>query len=593
MINKENYFDTVKSITVSKLPENLKKGYLFVQQTTQDHSTWKFYNQHQDIKTKAERYFTLLNEFLKKQSPTQHKTEIKLTEKTAREYAKEFIRGYVQRGDSYESIASSYMGTANGKYHANIKKGKIIIDDGTAGKFSYSFTVRSIYDDLTKEKNLSHKKPTLKNETPAKKVKAETTSTKPKTVSINYDHSKPFERMDDEIKFIKRYLLLHGKVKTKVHIINFINALQRAILEKRIRKTSKYAKEIMQIQKQLLTAHGVMGNEQTFELGASTIKHFSEIVGSVRIRLSTQYLKRFVGIQGKNITKEKAKRLLNLILDAIENNKISKSDPYYESTMKIGNALNKFIELAKPNETLEIHQQALNGLNGLNGALGCNCDCNKPKSHKHKSLNGIEASETEAPQVMSVDEAKGQKYNSVPLGDKWKQLLGEICLPTHLFVYGSGGSGKTSFALLFTQHLASLGYKILYVAGEQFDTPPFTKLLNQLNIVAGDNYKIVGKLDTLNPSEFDFVALDTKDSLDIDTLEFLRLKEENKNQSFIVVSHGIKGGDFKGKEQWRNIVDIMVHGEYGVIRTGHDKNRWGGSGEMLIYDHPNQYQIKE
>ena len=175
----------------------------------------------------------------------------------------------------------------------------------------------------------------------------------------------------------------------------------------------------------------------------------------------------------------------------------------------------------------------------------------------------------------------------------WKQLLGEICLPTHLFVYGSGGSGKTSFALMFTQHLATLGYKILYVAGEQFDTPPFTKLLNQLNISAGDNYKIVGKLDTLNPADFDFVVLDTKDSLDIDTTEFMQLKEQFNQQSFIIVSHGIKGGDFKGKEQWRNIVDVMVFGEHGTIRTGHDKNRWGGAGELYIYDHESQYVVRD
>ncbi len=39
-------------------------------------------------------------------------------------------------------------------------------------------------------------------------------------------------------------------------------------------------------------------------------------------------------------------------------------------------------------------------------------------------------------------------------------------------------------------------------------------------------YKIVGKLATLNPADFDFVALDTKDSLEIDTLQFLKLTGE-------------------------------------------------------------------
>lgn len=570
MITKENYFEKVKTIPFSKLPENLKKGFLFVQQSTENYTTWKFYDQHVGIQVKVDKYVALLNEQLN------HKPQKVITESTARGYAKDFIRAYVNRGDSYDSLDKSHMGLANGDYHINIRQHKIIIDEIKNQSTNFSFSLKSIYDEL-------------KNESKPKKVKAENRTTKSASLRVSYDHSKPFERIDDEIKFIKRYLSLHEKSRTKTQILNFINALQRAIIEKRIRKTSKYSNEVMQVQKQLLTAYGMMGNEQVFELGASTIKRFSDIVGSARIRLSTQYLKRFISIQGKNITKDKAKRLLGVILDAIETNKISKADPYYSNVMQVGNALNKFIEIAKEHETLEIHQQTLNGLNGV---LGCNCDCQKNTRAKKQHLNGLDGIE-DTPQVMSVDDVKQKKYNAVPLGDKWKVLLGDICLPTHLFVYGSGGSGKTSFALLFTQHLATLGYKILYVAGEQFDTPPFTKLLNQLNISAGDNYSIVGKLDTLNPADFDFVVIDTKDSLDIDTTEFLKLKEQFNKQSFIIVSHGIKNGEFKGKEQWRNIVDVMVYGEHGVIRTGHDKNRWGGAGEMLIYDHASQYLIKE
>ncbi|MBA2613342.1 MAG: hypothetical protein H0U95_15345 [Bacteroidetes bacterium] len=543
-----------------------------MQQATEDHSTWQVYNTQENIREKIERYFKLLNEHLKNHSVK------KLNEAIAKGYAKNFIGDYVHRGDTYESLAKSHMGAGNSEYRADIKQNKIIVSDANNLNNKFSFSLKTIYNEL-------------KNEKKVKTVKGKPTPNKPAPVRINYDHSKPYERVDDEIKFIKRYLALHGKSKTKAQMLSFINALQKAIVEKRIRKTSKYAAEIMQVQKQLVTAYEVMGNEHTFELGASTIKKFSDIVGSVRIRLSTQYLKRFVGIQGKNITKDKATRLLNVILDALETNKISKADPYYQSTMKIGNALNTFVEKAKEGETLEIHQQALNGLNGV---LGCNCDCDcaNNKESKKQTLTCLDGVD-ETPQVMSVEDVKHKKYNSVPLSDKWKALLGEICLPTHLFVYGSGGSGKTSWALLFTQHLATLGYKILYVAGEQFDTPPFTKLLNQLNIIAGDNYKIVGKLDTLNPADFDFVVLDTKDSLEIDTMQFLKLKEDFKQQSFIIVSHGIKTGEFKGKEQWRNIVDVMVYGENGTIRTGQDKNRWGGAGEMFIYDHENQYVIKE
>lgn len=441
---------------------------------------------------------------------------------------------------------------------------------------------RSIHDKPKKATSIKEAKETSK-------PKTDPIPDKSQSVRVNYEHSKPVDRLSDEIKFIKRYLSLHNRVKTKAQIHNFINSLQRAIMEKRIRKNSVYADEIMNMQKQLRTAFKVMKKDDRFILAPAALKRCLDIVGSYRIRSSTQLLKRYISIQGKFFTKSKATTLLRSIESGLKTAKIKSTDPYFEQIKRVTNSLKWFVQNATLEDTLEIHQEALNG---LNSALGCaeGCQCNK--KHSGRSTHGLGAID-EAPQVMSVDEVKSRKYSIVNLSLKWRELLGDICLPTHFFVYGSGGSGKSSFTLLFTQHLASLGYKILYVAGEQFDTPPFTKLLNQLNIIAGENYKIVPKLETLNPADFDFVVLDTKDSLDIDTQEFLELKGRYTQQSFIIVSHGIKGGDFKGKEQWRNIVDVMVQGEYGVIRTGHDKNRWGGAGEMLIYDHPSQYLTKD
>ena len=100
---------------------------------------------------------------------------------------------------------------------------------------------------------------------------------------------------------------------------------------------------------------------------------------------------------------------------------------------------------------------------------------------------------------MSIEDAKKASFDLIGLQGKWLKLIGQACKPTHFFVYGIGGSGKSSFVLLFSQYLASLSYKILYVAGEQFGTPTFTELLKRLNITAGDNFKIV---DSLNRNEF-------------------------------------------------------------------------------------------
>ncbi len=208
----------------------------------------------------------------------------------------------------------------------------------------------------------------------------------------------------------------------------------------------------------------------------------------------------------------------------------------------------------------------------------------KKKVHSKKKGLGYLPAETIADGVMSIDDAKQASFDLIGLQDKWFKLIGQACKPTHFFVYGIGGSGKSSFILLFSQYLASLSYKILYVAGEQFGTPTFTELLKRLNITAGNNFKIVDSLKRLNPKDFDFVVLDSKDHVGVDLDTFLELKKQYPKQSFIILSQATKAGNFTGSEKWRNEVDVMLLAENGVIKSGQDKNRWGGAGEMNVFD---------
>ena len=85
------------------------------------------------------------------------------------------------------------------------------------------------------------------------------------------------EAISEEVKMIKRFVLMHGKTKTQNQIRLFLNALQRAIMEKRIRKTSTYAKQIMNIQDALINLMSkYTGNEgiqvEISEKGLSSIQ---------------------------------------------------------------------------------------------------------------------------------------------------------------------------------------------------------------------------------------------------------------------------------------------------------------------------------
>jgi hypothetical protein len=64
---------------------------------------------------------------------------------------------------------------------------------------------------------------------------------------------------------------MDGKRKTRKQLLSFINTLQRSIEKKEIRKTSKYAKEIIHIQNELVKIYNdnEVGEIFTFKLDSS------------------------------------------------------------------------------------------------------------------------------------------------------------------------------------------------------------------------------------------------------------------------------------------------------------------------------------
>jgi len=403
-----------------------------------------------------------------------------------------------------------------------------------------------------------------------KKLKKEKRFEKPKV------KGKGVELISPEVTFIRRFALLHNKTKNKEQVVAFIKGLQKAMIEKRIRKTSKHSKVIQEIQKQLVNTYKRMAREITFKFAEKDLYRYYKMAGSEVMMPSVRFIKAYYNMQGKEITIQKVNILLLRIKKALDNKIVSSEDKYYKHVKIIKNSLEEFLN-KRGKEALSISEAQLNGLEGILKSCGC------------RELNGLEFTEkkndTSAEKedgVMTVDEARKAKFRPVELTGEWLKLIGKMCLPTHFLVYGLGGSGKTSFVLLFTQYLASLGYRILYVAREQYNTPTFTELLNRLNISVGDNFKIVKDLLTLNAKDFDFVVLDSKDDMDIQIKSFVDLKEQYPQQSFIMISQGTKKGDFTGTGRWRNVVDVMVFAENGVIKTGLDKNRWGGAGEFRV-----------
>ncbi|MCP2936490.1 hypothetical protein NK983_27795, partial [Salmonella enterica subsp. enterica serovar Typhimurium] len=73
--------------------------------------------------------------------------------------------------------------------------------------------------------------------------------------------------------------------------------------------------------------------------------------------------------------------------------------------------------------------------------------------------------------IQSIGEVKKMEFDLIGLDNLYLELIGEACRPTSFLIYGPGGSGKSTFTLLFGNYMAQKGNRVLYVAGDPKDTP--------------------------------------------------------------------------------------------------------------------------
>lgn len=243
-----------------------------------------------------------------------------------------------------------------------------------------SDTIKKVVDDYF-QKLSSHlpAKETKKESSAEKKEEHKPKAEKPKKHRAA-KHSEPsaeedddvelVERIPEELRFMRRYLNLNGKRKTKDELLRFINGLQRAILERRIRKESEWAKQILYIQDNLLKVYNGMKSRTTeIEIPGKIVAEFKEETSGESVFKSIQFIKRYVSLHGKAGVKEKAAKLYEQLNRAVKKGKIVKDDKYAVKLNEIWKSLKEFLEDKKA-KTLPMNSAELNGLLGFLGEHG-------------------------------------------------------------------------------------------------------------------------------------------------------------------------------------------------------------------------------
>lgn len=566
MITTTNYFQTIKDIDHTALPKDLYEGYKNIMAITKNHTTWKLYKDDADIKDFVDEYFTDLWKYVKSM-PNKIAPRKAEVEKEARKAAKSLIWNSVTSGQTVQQLKASAMGRSGGIYDARINAGKIHVTELKGKKVNYSFPIQSIYNEILDEQGISNSpikkqevKPTIKSEQETLKVEE-------------------VERISDEIRFIKRYTLLHGKEKNESQILSFLNSLQRAILEKRIRKTSDYAKHIVYIQQNLINLLDHMKKIKDpyrrrvkIEVDSKILREFKGIGAATRVRLSTSYLKRYVGMQDRFLTKDKAARLLDVIKKAAASRKIMKSDPYAENLTKVASSLNQFINSAKMNETLEIHQTTLNGIEDALAGCGCELD-GLPENNAMNVL-------VPENQLMSSMDFSNMKFNTLGFEGKWKELIGDPSEGFSAMVFGKPKMGKSYLCMDWAGYLARNHGDTLYVAKEEKLNATLQKKLMDKN-VAHPCLFVSDHLPT-NLRPYQFIFLDSVNKLGLKPEDLDSLKAQNPGKSFIDVHQTTKEGNFRGANEYQHDVDVVIEvPEKGkALQFG----RFNQGGEMQIFN---------
>ena len=507
MITKSNYYNKVNEININDLPETLKAGHEFVDETTGKGQDWSAYEGEPEIKEVVDLYFQKLDAFLKATKLTAEQQHAKSKDTTPHSSKKE------------------------------PGKTKSATERRTVGVKSRSTTGQN-------------------------KGKPKVRSKKPTTRFTG----KYVEAYGEEILLIRRMLNMHEKEKTKHQVLLFINAIQRKIVEKKVRKTSPYAVQIKFIQEWLVDLYNKMGETVTIEISGKKLDKFRRITGSRQVRPSIRLIKRYTNLHGKQVEHARVKSLHNAIANSINKGKIKKSDPYYNKLMKILDSLRDFNCEVGEKSHLKIHHATLNGLHGI--------------------LNGIENSdglgELQAitkNRIMNSRAIQNMTFERLGFQGKWLDFIGDPSPGFTAMIFGKPKMGKSFLAVDFAGYLAEWHGRVLYVAREEGIYATLQEKIQEMAVAHPD----LDFSDFLPPdlSNYEFVFLDSVTKLSLSPEDLDELRTSYPKVSFIFIFQTTKNGNFRGRNDFQHDVDVVIEvPEKGIaVQNG----RFNQGAEMEIF----------
>jgi hypothetical protein len=511
-----NYTSRIKNVDIESLPKKLQDGHEFFSEYGE------FYDEDTDIAKAIDAYFRLLDEHLDIKKPTKS------------------AKGHKKR--------------------LNEKKKKL----------NQKTKVKVEIEEKSKAKVEKKKASKPKKEKAVKPAKEKKTKAKKPTVAI----------VDTEdVKFIRRLKGFQGKTKTKEQVRQFITALQKAILDKKIRKNSVYAKEIARIQQVMVGAYNDMDETYTFDFENGTKVVMNQITKGTRYSNPVDLIRKFIAIEGKSYPnmENRVNQLHKQINLALDNGAISKSDVYYHEILSIKKQLEKYFSSGK----IDMAQSELRGLQGI-------CELRKKKAQA--ALGSLETTNHPIKSTDAVPAADvlTMQFDQLDFSGDWLELLGQPEPNFACVIYSPPGEGKSTFSIRFANYLATNFGKVVFVSNEEGISQTLKqkialvpeRISNRFLISAWTDYATLKQ--KLAKSDAAFVFIDSLDNAGLTAHHLKELRQLCPVKAFITISQVTKEGKFRGSNELAHDCDIVIEIVNGTATTR--KNRYKQKGmEMGVF----------
>lgn len=511
MITINNYYEEIKKLSVTELPPELKRGNTYINKQTSNGKSWTKYETLLTVQESIDSYLDELNDFLGL------KPKARIVRKTA------------------------------ARRTTTVKRKRPV----------------------AKKKVAPKKKKVVKKKVVRKKIR------KPIVRYYKAPVGHSIERIGEELRIIKRFVLLDGKIKTLTQIRGFIGLLQRAITEKRIRKTSAHANEIREIQTSLIELHTKLKTvpQMKVKINPERKAHFLTLTGQQYLMPSVRFIKSYISLQGKRIETPKVKSLLDRLEKAVAFRKVTARDTYWTKLQSMKTTLLAFIKKNPVSGYLMIPSLELNGLSGIVSGIG--------SLNGFSDLDGYDTIPKDT--IMNSLDFVKMKFKTLGFKGIWRDFIGDPTPGFSALVFGQPKFGKSILCLDFAIYLARNHGRVLYIAREEGLGGTF---LDKLIAASNDNPNLdVSNHSSYIPIEdfhnYDFVFIDSITRFKITPDELEELQSKFPKISFIYVSQVTKTGSARGTNELRHNVDVII--EVPEIGFATQNGRFNQGGTMKIF----------